>query len=101
MIRPWSEQPDMNAIRIDVTVNEAIAQALPALRPLLGRRVEIIALDAEQAATPSRKLTLDEFRASRLERPEGVAPVTLEDMERAIVEGALGHAVPPPVDGRS
>ena len=82
----------MNAIKIDTTIDEALAGALPALRPLLGRRVEIIALDAEQAEPKRRKLTLDEFRAQRLERPPGVAPVTLEDMERAIIEGALGHA---------
>jgi len=84
----------MNAIKIDTTIDEAIAQALPALRPLLGERVELIALQAEAAEPKRRKLTLDEFLASGLERPPGVAPVTLEDMERAIMEGALGHAVP-------
>jgi hypothetical protein len=82
----------MNTIRIDTTIDEVLAQALPALRPLLGRHVELIALDAAPPPTPRQKLTLEEFLASRLERPEGIAPVTLEDMERAIVEGALGHA---------
>lgn len=84
----------MNAIKIDTTIDETLAGALPALRPLLGRRVEIIALDAELPEAPRLKLSLDEFLASGLERPEGVAPVTLEDMELAIIEGALGHAVP-------
>jgi hypothetical protein len=82
----------MNAIRIDTTIDEAIARALPALRSLLGERVEIIALQAEVAEVPRRKLTMQEFRATRLERPADVAPVTLEDMEQAIIEGALGHA---------
>jgi hypothetical protein len=82
----------MNAIKVDTTIDEAIAHALPALRPLLGMRVELIALQAEVAEPQKRKLTLNEFIASRLERPAGVAPVTLDDMERAIAEGALGHA---------
>jgi hypothetical protein len=83
----------MNAIKIDTTIDEAIARALPAFRPLLGRRVELIALEAGAAEAQQRKLTLDEFLASRLERPEGVAPVTLDDMEQAIIEGAIGHAL--------
>ena len=82
----------MNALKIDTTIDEAMAQALPAVRPLLGERVEIIALRAEAAEPQRPKLTLDEFRASRLERPVGVAPVTLQDMEQAILEGALGRA---------
>lgn len=82
----------MNAIRVDTTIDEAMAQACPAFRPLLGKRVELIALEAAPVEAPRRKLTLEEFRASRLKRPQGVAPVTLEDMERALVEGALGHA---------
>lgn len=82
----------MNAIKVDTTIDEAITQALPALRPLLGMRVELIALQTGPAEPPRRKLTLKEFLASRLERPEGVAPVALDDMERAIAEGALGHA---------
>jgi hypothetical protein len=82
----------MNAIRIDTTIDEAIARALPALRPLMGERVELIALQTEAVEPPRRKLTLEEFRAGRLERPAGVAPISLDDMEQAILEGALGHA---------
>jgi hypothetical protein len=82
----------MNEIKVDTTIDEAIAQALPALRPLLGMRVELIALQAGPPQPPRRKLTLKEFLASRLERPAGVAPVTLDDMERAIAEGARGDA---------
>jgi hypothetical protein len=82
----------MNAIRIDTTIDEAIVRALPALQSLLGERVEIIALQAEASEPRRRKLTMEEFRAARLERPAGVAPVTLEDMEQAIIAGALGNA---------
>jgi predicted component of type VI protein secretion system len=84
----------MNAIKVDTTIDEAIARAIPALRPLLGTRVELIALQTEAVDAPRCKLTVDEFLAGRLERPEGVAPVTLEAMARAIIEGAVGRAVP-------
>jgi hypothetical protein len=77
----------MNAIRIDTTIDEAVARAIPALRPLLGRHMELIALDA--APPQERKLTVDELLAARVELPAGSGSVSLEDMERAIVEGAL------------
>jgi hypothetical protein len=79
----------MNAIRIDTTIDEAVAHAIPALRPLLGRHVELIALDT--APAPARGLTVDELLASRIKLPPGVGPLSLEDMERAIAEGALGR----------
>jgi len=79
----------MNAIKIDTTISEAVARAIPALRPLLGKRVELIALAA--APPQERVLTVDEFLAARIELPAGSSPITLEDMERAIAEGALGR----------
>ena len=33
----------------------------------------------------------EELLASRVKQPPGVGPVSLEDMERAIIEGALGR----------
>jgi hypothetical protein len=81
----------MNAIRIDTMIDEAVARAIPALRPLLGKHVELIALDAAPAAAPESKLTADELLASRVKLPPGVGPLSLEDMERAIAEGALGR----------
>lgn len=82
----------MNAIKVETTVDEATATALPALRPLLGKRVEIIALQAEgePPEAPKRKLTLDELLAARLTPPPGVGPISLEDMEKAIEKGATG-----------
>lgn len=81
----------MNAIKVDTTIDEAIARAIPALRPLLGKHVELIALEAAAAPVPERKLTVDELLASRIKLPSGVGPLSLEDMERAIAEGALGR----------
>ena len=79
----------MNAIKVDTTIDEAVARAIPALRPLLGRHVELIALDAAPASAPEQKLTVEEFLASRIKLPPGVGPLSQEDMERAIAEGAI------------
>jgi hypothetical protein len=59
--------------------------------------VEVIVLPTvedvveEQTASRPRRLSVDEFLASRLAPPPGVAPVSLADIERAIVDGALGR----------
>ena len=42
-------------------------------------------------AERGRKLSMDEFLAARLTPPPGVPPVSLEDMNRAIAEGAIGR----------
>lgn len=80
----------MNAIRFETTVDETVAGALPKLRPMLGQRVEVIALEAVPSSTTRSTSTLDDFLAHRLKRPADVEPVTLEDIERATVRGALG-----------
>jgi hypothetical protein len=82
---------NMNAIKVDTLIDESVARAIPALRPLLGRHVEIIALDAATTAAPERVLTIDELLASRIKLPPGVGPLSHEDMEQAIAEGALGR----------
>jgi len=47
----------MNAIKVETTVDEATARPIPALRPLLGKRVEIIALQTEgEVAQASKRL---------------------------------------------
>jgi hypothetical protein len=81
---------EMNAIKVDAMIDEAIVKAIPALSPLLGRSVEIIALDATDGPVPSRKMSVDELLASRL-KPAGVGSLSQEDIERAIAEGALGR----------
>ena len=80
----------MNAIKFETTIDESVAGVMPQLRPMLGRRVELIALAAPPVATPTRG-TLDAFLARRLKRPGGTPPVSLEDMERTIAQGASGE----------
>jgi hypothetical protein len=81
----------MHAIKIETTIDETVARALPALRPLLGKTVELIALDAATTPVLERKLSVDELLASRIKLPAGVGPLSHEDIERAIAEGALGR----------
>ncbi len=42
-------------------------------------------------AKRARTLSVDEFLAARLTPPPGVGPVSLQDMDRAIAEGASGR----------
>lgn len=85
----------MQAIRTDTFIDENLVERIPALRPLLGRSVELIAFELESPRTEPqarRKISLEEFLAHRLRRPDDVPPVSLEDMEQAIVRGALRSA---------
>ncbi|MCU0241292.1 MAG: hypothetical protein MUF51_02585 [Vicinamibacteria bacterium] len=81
----------MNAVKVDVTVDDVLARALPSLRPLLGRRVELIAIEAEASSKQAMRprLSFDDFLARCPERPKGVQPVTIEDMDQAIIKEAL------------
>lgn len=75
----------MTAIRIQTTVDEATAEAIPALRPFLGQRVELVARASDdarlqvherlQAAADAGRVRLpaDRPRADISERP----PVSL------------------------
>lgn len=83
----------MSPLKFQTTVDEAAVSAMPELKPLLGRRVEVVASEASSTTNSGerQRITLDEFLQRRLERPSGVAPVSLEDMERAIVLGALAE----------
>ena len=84
------------AVQVQTIVDEKLVQAIPALEPFLGHRVQVIALDLSEADKQKQadeqeqdKISFDEFLKHRLKRPNGVPPVTLEDMERAIIKGAL------------
>ncbi len=80
----------MSAIRLQATIDEATAQALPGLRPLLGQRVELVATQtADQPAKQTKRLTLDELLALRVEAAPDARPLSNEDIERAIIQGAL------------
>ena len=47
--------------------------------------------DGERTESRSRRLSVDELLSFRLVRPSGVEPVSLADMQSAIVDGALGR----------
>ena len=75
----------------------AIDEILATIRRLpLQERLRLIERAANEAAedTPKPaavaepKLSVDEVLAARLTPPPGVGPVTLQDMDRAIAEGA-------------
>lgn len=82
----------MNAIKVETTVDEETARAIPALRPLLGHRVELIALETQRepaSDTAPRKLSVEELFAAAVKPAPGTLPLTDEDIEAAITAGAL------------
>lgn len=85
----------MAAIKFETRVDETKAGAFPELRPFLGQEVVLVAVAAndQSAGEVSRRdrISFDDFlRDHQIERPDGIEPVSLEDMDRAIVRGALG-----------
>lgn len=78
----------MHAIKIEALIDEPVAKAIPGLRPLLGQRVELIALQSTPNSTET--ISLDDFLARSLQPPAGVS-VSLEEMENAIAKGARGE----------
>lgn len=81
----------MNAIRVETTVDEATARVVPALRPLLGKQVELIALEAEvrPSAGPA-SLSVDDLLAHRVDAPPGTKPLSQNDIDCAIALGSFG-----------
>nr|VFJ66627.1 MAG: hypothetical protein BECKDK2373B_GA0170837_11742 [Candidatus Kentron sp. DK] len=79
------------AVQTQTVVDDRLITALPALRPLLGRRVRMSAMEISDSAKPTTKsMSFDEFLAFRLKRPDGMESVSLEAMEQSIIEGAAG-----------
>jgi hypothetical protein len=74
----------MDAVRVNTLINDSVITAIPALRPFLGRKVELIALDAEPHAKQkeSDSISLDKFIATRPKWPSDRPPIALEDMDR-------------------
>ncbi|HVT58978.1 MAG TPA: hypothetical protein VHR45_11305 [Thermoanaerobaculia bacterium] len=85
----------MRAHRLKVTVPESHELRLRLPSDFPTGEVEVIVLEAQgevsHPTSPQRRLTVDELMAARLQRPPGVAPVSLEDIERAIAEGGVGR----------
>ncbi len=95
------------ALHIETQVDQALVDAIPALKPLLGHRVQVIALDLEQPGTSGGvgapqevraeeqrpdKITFEEFLATRPVWPADRPALTLEDIERGIIQGAIHSA---------
>jgi len=82
------------ALQIQTLVDQATVNAIPALKPFLGHKVQMIALDLGQpdADQAEKKITFEQFLATRPEWPKDRPPVTLEEMEEAIIQGALDSA---------
>ena len=84
----------MDAVRVNTLVDNGVVTAIPALRPFLGRKVELIALEAEPQIEQPKKtsMSLDEFIDTRPKWPADRPTITLEEMEQAITQGALKSA---------
>lgn len=68
----------MNAIKLETTISEEMARALPELRPLLGKRVELIALESEASQLAQALAEGARAKLSSL----GIREVDLEDAVR-------------------
>ena len=82
------------AVQIQTIINEEMVKDMPDLQPLLGHRVQMIALDLESTEVDQeeQKISFDQFLATRPEWPKDKPPVTLEEMEEAIIQGAVDSA---------
>ena len=82
------------AVQIETVINEAMVKDIPDLKPLLGHRVQMIALDLEttEVDQEEKKISFEEFLATRPKWPKDKPTVTLEEMEEAIIQGAIDRA---------
>jgi len=78
-------------VRVRISDNHELRLTLPSDFPPGDAEVIVLEAESQESAGSSRKQTIDDLIASRLRRPSGVDPVTLDDMERAISEGATGR----------
>lgn len=81
-------------LEIQTMVEQALVDVVPALQPLLGHRVQMFAFDLELSSpvTSGRKISFEEFLATRPAWPKDRPPVSLEEMEKAIIQGANSSA---------
>jgi hypothetical protein len=78
-------------VRVRVAKNQELRVTLPSDFPPGDAEVIVLEAPRVEAVPETRKLTVDELLAARLTPPPGVGPVSLEDMDRAITEGAAGR----------
>ena len=83
------------ALQIQTVIDQAIVQNLPELAPLLGHRVQMIALDLESAFSAEEnqeQMTFEQFLYTRPEWPKDKPAITLDEMAEAIAQGACRDA---------
>ncbi len=82
------------ALQTEVRVDQSLINAIPALQPLSGHWVEIVAIDKGKyiAEGIENKLSFEEFLKSRPKWPADRPPISLQEMEEAIAQGALDSA---------
>ena len=84
------------ALQIQTVIDENIVANLPELKPLLGHRVQIITLDLETEQTTTdnheQKISFQEFLQNRTAWQKNKPPISLEQMEQAITQGATERA---------
>lgn len=81
---------------LDETLATIRSLPLPERLQLIERASLEAAEDAPRPAAGAghgRALSAEEFLGARLTPPPGVGPVSLQDMDRAIAEGASGRSV--------
>jgi hypothetical protein len=82
----------MRAHRVRVRISESHELRLQLPSDFPQGEAEVIVLEAtEEGSVPRSKHSIDELLDGRLVRLPGVGPVTLDDMEKAISEGASGR----------
>jgi hypothetical protein len=82
------------ALQIYTVVDQSVVDVIPGLQPLLGHQVQVIAIDLGQPDSDKseNKITFEQFLVTRPTWPKDRPPLTLEEMEEAIIQGALDSA---------
>lgn len=81
----------MTALKLETTIDEVAVQALPKLRPFLGKRVELTVALAGTPTEPKPRLSFEDLLARRVDAPKGSKSLTDDDIDRAIAQGACGE----------
>ena len=72
--------------KVHVDTDHIVRIQLPSDFPAGDAEVIVLVGPSEEASRRGERLSVDELLAARLTPGEGIGPVTLEDMERAIQE---------------
>jgi hypothetical protein len=74
-----------------ISEDHEVRVTLPSDFPAGEADVIVLGAEPESAPTGQPKLTVDELLAARLTPLPGVGPVTVSDMDQAIIDGANGR----------